>query len=170
MIIRRVTSDDLPAQALADLLVDVVDGGASVGFLRGLTRPVAAAFWWTLEPAVENGTLLLWVAEVDGRVVGTVQVRLATLPNSRHRAELAKLLVHRSARGRGIGKELMRTAEEAARDEGVTLLLLDTETGSPAEGVYTSLGWTTLGVIPDYALSPDGVLSPTTFLYKAIDP
>ncbi|MFD9737755.1 GNAT family N-acetyltransferase [Umezawaea sp. NPDC059074] len=169
MIIRQVTAGDLPANALADLLVDVVDGGASVGFLRGLTHPVAATWWWNLEPAVEDGTLLLWVAEVDGRVVGTVQLRLATLPNSRHRAELAKLLVHRSARGRGIGKELMRTAEEAAHDERVTLLLLDTETGSPAEGLYTSLGWTTLGVIPDYALSPDGVLSPTTFLYKALD-
>ncbi|HWO61922.1 MAG TPA: GNAT family N-acetyltransferase, partial [Umezawaea sp.] len=111
-MIRRVTS--VPAEDLAEVLVDAVGSGASVGFLAGLERAEAAAWWSGLEPAVVDGTVLLWVAEVDGRVVGTVQVRLATLPNARHRAELAKLLVHRSARGRGVGRELMRAAERGA--------------------------------------------------------
>ncbi len=159
---------DVPAEDLADVLVDVVDGGASVGFLAGLGRAEAAAWWSGLSGAVADGTLLLWVAEVDGRVVGTVQVRLATLPNARHRGELAKLLVHRSARGRGIGRELMNAAERGAAEAGAALLVLDTETGSPAEGIYTSLGWTAVGVIPDYALDPEGKPSPTTILYKVL--
>ncbi|MEO6086213.1 MAG: GNAT family N-acetyltransferase [Umezawaea sp.] len=158
----------VPAEELADVLVDAVEGGASVGFLAGLDRAEAVAWWSGLSQAVADGTLLLWVAEVDGRVVGTVQVRLATLPNARHRAELAKLLVHRSARGRGVGRGLMLAAERGAADAGVALLVLDTETGSPAEGIYTSMGWKTVGVIPDYALDPGGELSPTTILYKVV--
>ena len=165
-MIRRVAA--VPAEDLADVLVDAVDGGASVGFLAGLERAEAAEWWSRLEPAVVDGTLLLWVAEVDGRVVGTVQVRLAALPNARHRAELAKLLVHRSARGRGVGRELMRAAERGAAEAGASLLVLDTETGSRAEGIYTSLGWTAVGVIPDYALDPEGKLAPTTILYKVV--
>jgi GNAT superfamily N-acetyltransferase len=166
-VIRRVSAA-VPAEDLADVLVDAVEGGASVGFLAGLGRVEAAEWWSRLGPAVVDGTLLLWVAEVDGRVVGTVQVRLATLPNARHRAELAKLLVHRSARGRGVGRELMRAAERGAAEAGASLLVLDTETGSPAEGMYASLGWTAVGVIPDYALDPVGKLAPTTVLYKVI--
>jgi ribosomal protein S18 acetylase RimI-like enzyme len=165
-VITRVAG--VPAEELADVLVDAVGGGASVGFLAGLEHADAVAWWSGLSGAVADGTLLLWVAEVDGRVVGTVQVRLATLPNARHRAELAKLLVHRSARGRGIGRELMRAAERGAAEVGVSLLVLDTETGSPAEGLYTSLGWTEVGVIPDYALDPEGGMSPTTVFYKVV--
>ena len=158
----------MPAEDLAEVLVDAVGSGASVGFLEGLERAEAAAWWSGLEPAVVDGRVLLWVAEVDGRVVGTVQVRLATLPNARHRAELAKLLVHRSARGQGIGRALMRAAERGAWEAGASLLVLDTETGSPAEGIYTSTGWTAVGVIPDYALDPEGKLAPTTILYKVV--
>lgn len=165
-MITRVT--DVPAEQLADVLVDAVESGASVGFLAGLDRAEAVEWWSGLAKAVADGTLLLWVAEDDGRVVGTVQVRLATLPNAGHRAELAKLLVHRSVRGRGIGRELMRTAERAAAAAGVTLLVLDTETGSSAERIYTSLGWTAVGIIPDYALDPEGRLSPTTILYRVV--
>ncbi|HEX6341814.1 GNAT family N-acetyltransferase [Umezawaea sp.] len=166
-MITRVTAD-VPSGELADVLLDAVGGGASVGFLAGLERAAAVEWWSGLAPAVADGTLLLWTARVDGRVVGTVQVRLATMPNARHRAELAKLLVHRSARGRGIGRALMGAAERGAADAGVTLLVLDTETGSPAEGMYTSLGWTTVGVIPDFALDPEGKLAPTTVLYKVV--
>jgi GNAT superfamily N-acetyltransferase len=166
-VITRVVAD-VPAEELADVLLDAVGSGASVGFLAGLDRAEAVEWWSGLSEAVADGTLLLWTAEVDGRVVGTVQVRLATLPNARHRAELAKLLVHRSVRGRGIGRELMRAAERGAADAGVALLVLDTETGSPAEGIYTSLGWTAVGVIPDYALDPEGKLRPTTILYRVV--
>jgi GNAT superfamily N-acetyltransferase len=101
-VITRVTAD-VPAEELAHVLVDAVDSGASVGFLAGLGHAEAVEWWSGLSKAVADGTLLLWTAAVDGRVVGTVQVRLAALPNARHRAELAKLLVHRSVRGRGIG-------------------------------------------------------------------
>jgi ribosomal protein S18 acetylase RimI-like enzyme len=165
-VITRLTS--VPAVELADLLADAVEGGASVGFLASPDHAGLVAWWKALAPAVEDGTLLLWAARADDRIVGTVQVRLTSLPNGKHRAELAKLLVHRSARGRGIGRELMRTAERGAAALGITLLVLDTETDSPAEGMYVSLGWTKVGVVPDFALDPGGVMRPTTVFYKAI--
>ncbi|WNV90131.1 GNAT family N-acetyltransferase [Umezawaea sp. Da 62-37] len=165
-MIDRVTTP--PSGELADVLVDAVEGGASVGFLLPLDRANAASWWEDLAPAVASGSLLLWVARIDGRVVGTVQVRLATMPNARHRGELAKLLVHRSARGRGIARALVEAAEQGAADAGITLLILDTETRSPAHGIYTHLGWTEVGTIPDYALDPKGEQSPTTIFYKRI--
>lgn len=153
---------------LADLLVDTVADGASVGFLGPLDRTAALAWWKERAGAVTDGRLAVWVACRGGRTVGTVSLAFADKPNSRHRAELVKLMVHRDARGQGLGRRLLTTAEEAATDAGVTLLHLDTETGSPAERLYDSAGWTRAGVIPDYAASPAGVLRPTTIYFKYV--
>lgn len=158
-------------EGLADLLVDTVDGGASVGFLAPLDRAEAAAWWKERAADVAAGQLAVWAAH-DGdrghRVVGTVSLAFPDKPNSRHRAELVKLMVHRDARGQGLGRALLATAEEAAAAAGVTLLHLDTETDSPAEHLYRTAGWTRAGVIPDYAASPAGVLRPTTLYYKHV--
>jgi ribosomal protein S18 acetylase RimI-like enzyme len=153
---------------LADLLVDTVNGGASVGFLAPLD-PAAAVAWWKERAAgVAAGQLAVWAAQDAGRTVGTVGLAFPDKPNSRHRAELVKLMVHREARGRGLGRGLLTTAEAAAAGAGVTLLHLDTETDSPAERLYRSAGWTRAGVIPDYAADPGGVLRPTTLYYKHV--
>ncbi|MFI9817378.1 GNAT family N-acetyltransferase [Saccharothrix variisporea] len=156
------------ADDLADLLVDAVDGGASVGFLAPLPHGRAAAWWKSRAAAVANGVLSVWVARVDGRIAGTVQVASVTTPNGTHRAEVLKLLVHRDFRGRGLGRDLLATAEKGAAAHGASLLVLDTQTGSPAEGLYRSAGWTEAGVIPDYAADPSGVLRPTTLFYKRV--
>ncbi|MEU2286573.1 GNAT family N-acetyltransferase [Streptomyces sp. NPDC013178] len=154
--------------ALAELLVDTVDGGASVGFLAPLARAEAVAWWRERVADVAAGHLAVWAAHDGDRVVGTVSLAFPGKPNSRHRAELVKLMVRREARGRGLGRRLLTTAEEAAAAVGVTLLHLDTETDSPAEHLYRSAGWTRAGVIPDYAASPAGVLRPTTLYYKQV--
>lgn len=157
------------AAALADLLTDTVEGGASVGFLAPLDRAEAVAWWRERSTAVAAGRLLVWVAhEEPGRVLGTVSLALPDKPNSTHRAELVKLMVRRTARGRGLGRALLAVAEEEATARGITLLHLDTETGSPAERLYRSTGWTAIGAIPDYAADPAGVLRPTTIYYKRL--
>ncbi|MGI5379669.1 GNAT family N-acetyltransferase [Streptomyces sp. CA-251387] len=153
---------------LADLLVDTVADGASVGFLAPLDRTAAIAWWEERAAAVAAGQLAVWAAREGGRTVGTVSLAFPDKPNSRHRAELVKLMVHRRARGRGLGRGLLMAAEQAAIDAGVTLLHLDTETDSLAERLYGSAGWTRAGVIPDYAASPAGVLRPTTIYYKYV--
>ncbi|MER6960647.1 GNAT family N-acetyltransferase [Streptomyces sp. NPDC000618] len=155
-------------EELADLLIDTVDGGASVGFLAPLDRADAVAWWRERAQGVAAGRLAVWAAEEADRVLGTVSLAFADKPNSRHRAELVKLMVHRDARGKGLGRALLTLAEEAAAAAGVTLLHLDTETDSPAEHLYRATGWTGAGVIPDYAASPSGVLRPTTLYYKHI--
>ncbi|MFF8970996.1 GNAT family N-acetyltransferase [Streptomyces sp. NPDC014995] len=155
-------------EELAGLLVDTVDGGASVGFLAPLDRAEAVAWWTERVAGVAAGRLAVWAAHDGDRVVGTVGLEFPGKPNSRHRAELVKLMVHRDARGRGLGRGLLATAEEAAAAAGVTLLHLDTETDSPAEHLYRTAGWTRAGVIPDYAASPAGVLRPTTLYYKRV--
>ncbi|MFF3503944.1 GNAT family N-acetyltransferase [Streptomyces sp. NPDC003247] len=152
--------------ALTDLLIDTVDGGASIGFLAPLGHAEAAAWWQGRAVGVEAGRLAVWAAHDGGRVVGTVSLDFPDKPNSRHRAELVKLMVHRDARGRGLGRALLATAERAARAAGITLLHLDTETDSPAEHLYRTAGWTRAGVIPDYAADPAGALRPTTLYYK----
>ncbi|CAL9370848.1 N-acetyltransferase family protein [Streptomyces sp. enrichment culture] len=171
MNITRPDGTRLLAQAgeLADLLADAVDGGASVGFLAPLDRAQAVAWWRERSGAVAEGRLVVWVAhEEPGRVLGTVSLALPDRPNSRHRAELVKLMVHRTARGRGLGRRLLTVAEEEAAARGLTLLHLDTETGSPAERLYRSAGWTPVGAIPDYAADPGGTLRPTTVYYKRL--
>ncbi|MEV6953081.1 GNAT family N-acetyltransferase [Streptomyces sp. NPDC051183] len=153
---------------LAELLLAVVDGGSSLGFLAGLDHAGAAAWWDSLLPAVEDGSLALWVSRTggDGRIDGTVSWYRESKPNGRHRAELRKLMVHPAARGRGTARALLAEAERAAALAGVVLLFLDTETGSGAEHVYRSAGWTEVGTIPDYATDPAGRLHPTTLFYK----
>lgn len=157
--IRRVTGPD-PAvvEGLADVLLDCVEGGASVGFMLPLPRETAVAFWQGVLAGVGRGERILLVAEEadTGAVVGTVQVVVALPDNQPHRADVAKMQVHRRARRRGLGEALMRAAEAAAREAGKTLLVLDTVTGSDAERLYARLGWRRCGVIPGYALWPAG--------------
>ncbi|MET9958327.1 GNAT family N-acetyltransferase [Streptomyces sp. NPDC006326] len=153
---------------LADLLLAVVRGGSSLGFLADLGHRQAASWWDSLRPAVEDGSLALWISRpADGAPLdGTVSWRRESKPNGRHRAELRKLMVHPAARGRGTARALLAEAEAAAARAGVLLLFLDTETGSGAERVYRSAGWTEAGTIPDFAADPAGRLHPTTLFYK----
>jgi GNAT superfamily N-acetyltransferase len=160
VLIEPATPDDVPA--LARLLLDAVDDGASVGFLADVTADQAEQFW---RAALSHAT---WVARVEGHVVGCVQLLPAKLPNGAHRAEVAKLLVHRTSRGRGVATGLMAHLEREALAQGRWLLQLDTETGSAAEDLYARLGWQRLGVLPDHAVRPEGRLAPTTFLWKRL--
>ena len=165
---------DAPAfkAAIPDLgmiLADAVAGGASVGFLLPFSPDDAAAWWRSLEHDVARGTVLVIVARLDGRVVGTAQLRLAQLPNASHRAEIAKVLVHRSARRQGIGSALMNEIERIAMAEGRTLLVLDTIAESEAEPLYVKLGWTRAAEIPRYAGMPNGELRPTVIFYRDLE-
>ncbi|MEU0385284.1 GNAT family N-acetyltransferase [Streptomyces chartreusis] len=170
MIVDRLEAARFAAckSGLADLLADTVNSGASVGFLAPLDRAEALAWWEERAAEMAAGRLAVWAAYDGGRVLGTVSLAFPAKANSRHRAELVKLMVHRDARGRGLGRRLLTTAEGAAAAAGVTLLHLDTETGSPAEHLYRSAGWTAIGAIPDYAANPDGELRPTTIYYKHV--
>jgi ribosomal protein S18 acetylase RimI-like enzyme len=153
---------------LAAVLEDCVAGGASVSYMAPFSLDDArAAFAGFVDDAGRGGRAIL-AAFDGGRLVGTVQVVLAVPPNQPHRAEIAKLLVHRSARGRGIAARLMDAAEAEARAEGRTLLVLDAVTGGDAARLYDRLGWTTVGVIPDYALYPDGRPCDTTVFWKRV--
>jgi len=154
--------------ALARLIVDAVESGASVGFLRPLA--LADARRWAAEVAadVEAGRALLLAGSRRGVLCGSVQLRFASSENGRHRGEVAKLLVHRELRRRGVGTMLMEAVETAARAAGLRTLLLDTETGGDAERLYRRLGWTLVGSVPEYAVSPAGGLSSTSFYYRLI--
>ncbi|ROS39183.1 GNAT family N-acetyltransferase [Amycolatopsis thermoflava] len=167
-MITRLSPADFAAAvpALGEVLADCTNGGASVGFLAPLDAASAGAWWKGLAGDVAEGRVLVWAAWDGPCLVGTVQIRPAQLPNAPHRAELAKLLVHRDARGRGLGRALLAEAERGARDAGITLLVLDTETGSPASRLYAAAGWTEAGTVPDYAADPAGVVKATTFFYK----
>ncbi|GAA1538193.1 GNAT family N-acetyltransferase [Streptomyces albidochromogenes] len=153
-------------QDLAALLADAVDGNTSVGFLAPFGRDEAAAWWAAQQPAVDDGSLTVWAARGPGGIEGTFALALNPKPNSRHRAELIKLMVHRAARGRGLGRALLATAEREAARAGATLLLLDTETDSPAEHLYRAAGWTHYGTVPGYAADPAGTLRPCSFYFK----
>ncbi|QJT10625.1 GNAT family N-acetyltransferase [Oceanidesulfovibrio marinus] len=154
---------------LCALLIDSVESGASMGFLAPITKQKAAAYWSGVAAEVSDGLVLL-VAEEDGAIVGSVQVAPCARENGCHRADLKKLFVLRSHRGRGIASRLMRAAEEAAASLGLTLLILDTHEGSKAEPMYQHWGWRKVGVIPGYATGPDGTLHNTAFYYKDIAP
>ncbi len=171
-IIRRLTAREARERtsALSEILIDCVEGGVSVSFMAPLPREKADAFWRGVADGVAAGERVLLVAEdrATGEIVGTVQVVSAWPENQPHRADVAKMLVRRSARRRGIGESLMCAAEEAARTSGKTLLVLDTVTGSDAERFYERLGWTRVGVVPGYALMPDGRPSGTTIFYKQL--
>jgi GNAT superfamily N-acetyltransferase len=153
---------------LAAVLADCVAGGASVSYMAPFSHEDARGVFEAVAADVEQGRRLILAAFAEGRLVGTVQVILALPPNQPHRGEIAKLLVHRSARKRGIAQLLMEHAESEARAEGKTLLVLDTVTGDPAERLYARLGWTRVGVIPSYALYPDGRPCDTTVFWKKI--
>jgi GNAT superfamily N-acetyltransferase len=152
--------------ALAGVLYDAVDGGDSVSFMDGFGAGDARAFYESLLPELERGTRVLLAAYVDGELVGTVQLVHAWPPNSQHRADVAKLLVHRRARGHGVGRALMEHLEQEARADGKTLLILDTVAERAADRLYDRLGWTRLGTVPDYARDPDGSFCDATFFYK----
>ena len=167
IVVRRVTLDEGLARALAEVLIDCVEGGASVGFMLPLEPERAEAYWSAMLDSASRGERILLVAEdfEAHAVVGTVQVILTTPENQPHRGEIAKMLVHRRARRRGVGEALMREAEAAAREAGRTLLVLDTASAD-AERLYDRLGWQRVGVVPDYALWPDGGLVDTIIFYK----
>jgi GNAT superfamily N-acetyltransferase len=153
---------------LAGVLVDAVANGASVGFCAPYGPDEAAAWWRSRQPAVAGGSLSVWIAEDDTGLIGTISLALAAKANGRHRAEVVKLLVHSAARGRGVGRALLVTAERAAAGAGATLLLLDTVTGSPAERLYETAGWTRYGIVPAYAADPAGTLEDCSFFYKPL--
>ncbi len=167
--IRRLHSvEEAQIEGLADLLIDSIDGGASVSFMHPLAPAKAKAFWRRVADDVAAGERALLVAEDDTNIVGTVQLVLQQPENQPHRADLAKMLVHRRARHQGLGTALMQAAEELARDCGKTLLVLDTVTGSDAERLYARLGWVRVGEIPDFALLSRGGLWGTTVFYKKL--
>lgn len=167
--LRRLSQvSDAQVAALADVLVDCVEGGASVSFMLPLSHEHASRFWRQVAAGVAAGERALLVAEDAQGIVGTVQLVLAQPDNQPHRADLAKMLVHRRGRRQGLGEALMRGAEALARECGKTLLVLDTVTGGDAERLYARLGWQRVGVIPDFALWPQGGLCATTYFYKRV--
>jgi GNAT superfamily N-acetyltransferase len=168
--VRRLEAvNDAQLQQLAALLIDCVEGGASVSFMHPLGDDDARAFWQRVADGVHRGERALLVAEDDaGTIVGTVQLVLDMPPNQPHRADVAKMLVHRRARRQGLGERLIRAAEATARDCGRRLLVLDTVTGGDAERLYARLGWQRVGSIPDYALWPRGGLCATTVFFRAL--
>lgn len=168
--IRRLRGNELDEhlEGLADVLADCVAGGASVSYLNPFDRAQAREEFEGFAAEAKRGRRVLLAAFLGDRVVGTVQVVWALPPNQPHRGEIAKLLVHRDARRRGIAEQLMAAAEAEALAEGRTLLVLDTVTGDPAERLYLRLGWTRVGEIPDYALYPDGRPCSTTIFWKEL--
>ena len=166
--VRRVHAlDDAQIDQLADVLIDCVEGGASVSFMHPLSRARAVAFWRRVAQGAAAGERALLVAADARGVCGTVQLVLEQPENQPHRGELSKMLVHRRARRHGLGAALMRAAEDTARACGKTLLVLDTASAD-AERLYERMGWERVGVIPGYALLPHGGLCGTTVYYRNI--
>jgi len=167
--VRRLTApDDRQIEELADVLIDCVEGGASVSFMHPLSRDRAVAFWRGVARGAAAGERALLVADDARGLCGTVQLVLAQPENQPHRADLSKMLVHRRARRQGLGAALMRAAEATARECGKTLLVLDTA-NPDAERLYERMGWVRVGAIPGYALLPQGGLCATTLYYRGLD-
>jgi GNAT superfamily N-acetyltransferase len=160
--------NDSDLRSLAELLVDAVDSGAAVSFLAPLTQKRAEEWWGETISAAGPKAIFLVARDPDG-IVGSVQLHPAWAPNQPHRADVAKLLVHRRGRGQGIGTQLMRTIEEEARRAGFTLLTLDAKRGAAAEGLYRKMEWIEVGTIPRYALDHDGTPHDTVIFYKELD-
>src|SRR3712207_4337766 len=160
-VIRRLAPNEAAHRLdeLAALLVDAVESGASVNFMRGLTQEAAAGFWRGQLPGLADGSRVLMTAEADGRIVGTAVVTFAHQPNQPHRAEIGKMLVHSSLRRQGLGARLLAAAETRAKETGRTLLLLDTETDSAGEALYRRCGWTRFGVVPGHSYRTNGQLA-----------
>jgi GNAT superfamily N-acetyltransferase len=158
--------DDAQIEGLADVLIDCVEGDASVSFMHPLSRERAVAFWRRVADGVAAGQRALLIAEDDEGLCGTVQLVLDQPENQPHRADLAKMLVHRRARRKGLAAALLRAAESTARDCGKTLLVLDAVTDGDAARLYARLGWVRVGDIPGFALMPRGGFCSTTFFYR----
>jgi GNAT superfamily N-acetyltransferase len=167
--VRVLDADEAHARIdeLAEVLLDCVEGGASVSFMLPMARETALGFWRKVADGVARGERTLLVAEDGEGIAGTVQLITDMPENQPHRADVAKLLVHRRARGAGTGRRLMEAVEEAARGQGRRVLVLDTASDT-AERLYERLGWQRVGVVPDYALLPDGALCQTVFYYKHV--
>jgi GNAT superfamily N-acetyltransferase len=172
VIIHELTPQEAHEQigALSAVLIDCVEGGASVSFMSPLTQDRADVFWQGVAEGVATGERILLVAQDSstGMIIGTVQVILKQPENQPHRADIAKMLVHSRGRRQGIGAALMRAAENAAAKAGKTVLVLDTVTGGDAERLYERVGWVKSGIIPNYALWPKGGFCDTTVFYKQI--
>lgn len=162
MKIEQLTSIGYHLNELSDLLVQVVDDGASIGFLPPMKQSEAVDYWGS----AMNRDVILLVAKLQGKIVGSVQLHLCSKQNGGHRAEIAKLMTHTGYRRKGIGRSLMLEAEKKAKQKGRTLLVLDTREGDPSNLLYTSLGYIQAGRIPDYAKSANGEFQPTIFYYK----
>jgi GNAT superfamily N-acetyltransferase len=159
--------DEREIEGLSDVLIDCVEGGASVNFVLPMTRTKAHAFWRSVAESTARGERVVLAAEDGEGIVGTVQVIFKMPENQPHRGDLAKMLVHRRARKRGLGAALLAAAEASAREAGKTLLVLDTASDD-AERLYARQGWQRFGQVPDYALWPQGGLCAATFYYKAL--
>ncbi|MGF6531191.1 GNAT superfamily N-acetyltransferase [Paraburkholderia sp. GAS206C] len=167
--VRRIGANEAVAcvDALADVLIDCVEGGASVGYMLPLAREKALGFWRGVAEGVARNERALLIAENRaGEILGTVQLIFAQPDNQPHRADVGKMLVCRKARRQGIAQRLMAAVEDTARDEGRSVLVLDTVTGGAAEGLYEKAGWQRVGVVPKYALMPDGEFCATTVYYR----
>ena len=166
--VRRVeTVDDALVDALADVLIDCVEGDASVSFMHPLTRERARSFWRQVADGVAAGERIVFVASDDHGLCGTVQIVFPSSENQPHRADVSKMIVHRRARRLGLGEALMRAAEQAALELGRTLLVLDTAS-EEAKRLYERLGWIRVGTVPDYALLPRGGYCDTVFYYRKL--
>ena len=171
--IRQITARDTVLQdQLKKLLRDAVESGASVGYVVPLADDDAGQYWQGVFAQVEDGSLILLVAENADQIIGTVQLSLCSKPNGKHRAEVQKMLVHTSARRRGLGHDLMQAIEQAARASARSLLVLDTESGSSGQHLYAAMGYLVAGEIPNFALptipSQSEKLLPTTYMYKLL--
>ena len=165
-VVRQVSGiTDAKIVELARLLIDCVEGGASVSFMAPLSIEKASAFWHQVADAIARGERALLVAEDSASVIGTVQLILDLPENQPHRADVSKMLVHRRARRQGVGAAMLRATEVLARELGKSLLVLDTASAE-AERLYARLGWVRVGVVPDYALLPGGGFCATTFFYR----
>ena len=164
---RLTTPTHDTVQELAAVLIDAVASNGSVSFMPDLTSDQAAEWWRKVFHAATARTVILAARDAQG-IVGTVQLQPAWAPNQPHRADVAKLMVHRRARGRGVARTLMHELERHAREQRFTLLVLDTCKGSAAERLYTSLGWQRVGEVPQFALQPDGSWCDTVFFYKRL--
>ena len=165
---RLATLQEAHVEALADVLIDCVAGGASVSFMHPLSRERAVEFWRRVADGVTRGERAVLVAEDAEGLCGTVQLIFDLPENQPHRADLAKMLVHRRVRRRGLGAALMRAAEDVAREHGRTLLVLDAVTDGDGARLYERLGWVRAGDIPNYALMPHGGFCSTTYFYRAL--
>jgi GNAT superfamily N-acetyltransferase len=159
---------DAALAELAEVLVDCVEGGASVNFMSPYSHDEALVFFRKVANSVAAGDIVLLAARCDGKIVGTVQLGLDTPPNQRHRADIKKMLVHRSARGRGIGAALMAAVEAEARARGRWLVVLDTVPGENGHRLYLRAGFQQSGIVPDYAMFPDGRLCDTAIMWKRL--